>query len=64
MITLITGASGFIGKYYKETIKNTDEVVFSTRNANLLDDRERFVLGDLSEVKTLKEIRKYRFDFC
>jgi nucleoside-diphosphate-sugar epimerase len=62
MITLITGASGFLGKYYKETIKNTDEIVFSTRNTNLLDDRERFVLGELSEVKTLKEIRKYRFD--
>jgi dTDP-6-deoxy-L-talose 4-dehydrogenase (NAD+) len=62
MLTLITGSTGFLGKYFTELIEDSSEIIYLTRDRTKFRSDKKIIEGDLSDEHTLLEIKEYGFE--
>jgi len=62
MLTLVTGSTGFLGKYFTDLIEDSSEIIYLTRDRTKFHSDKKIIEGDLSNKHTLLEIKEYGFE--
>jgi nucleoside-diphosphate-sugar epimerase len=62
MLTLITGSTGFLGKYFTDLIEDSSDIIYLTRDRTKFRSDKKLIEGDLLNEHTLLKISEYGFE--